>query len=187
MSVSSKPPPAACATSADIPNRRRLWWQFVWGMVWIAIWAGLVSLATQTSFAIVMPSMLALALGGGAIAVFWLARWAECAAPGGQFGIASLFLLMVYIAAFLASVRWCLIATHQGRQQRFPKAELTSELEPTLLEFAMTSLFGLVILYISLPILLGLLDSVMWSAVWLLKRPWFKVLALRVLHRPTGD
>jgi hypothetical protein len=156
-------------------------------MLWITIWAGLVSLATQTSFAIVMPAMLALALGGGAIAVFWVARWAERDVPGGQFGIASLFLLMVYIAAFLASVRWCLIATHQGRQQRFPKAELTDELEPTLLEFAMTSLFGLVILYISLPILLGLLDSVMWSVVWLLKRPWFKALALRVLHRPTGD
>jgi hypothetical protein len=156
-------------------------------MVWIAIWAGLVSLATQTSFAIVMPSMLALALGGGAIAVFWLARWAERAGRGGQFGIASLFLLMVYVAAFLGSVRWCLVATHQARQPRFPKAELTPELEPTLLEFAMTSLFGLVILYISLPILLGLLDSVMWSAVWLLKRPWFKAIAVRVLHRQTGD
>jgi hypothetical protein len=131
--------------------------------------------------------MLALALGGGAIAVLWLARWAERAAPGGRFGIASLLLLMVYIAAFLASVRWCLIATQQARQQGFPKAESTVELEPTLLEFAMTSLFGLVILYISLPILLGLLDSVMWSAVWLLKRPWFKALALRVFHRPIGD
>jgi hypothetical protein len=156
-------------------------------MLWVAIWAGLVSLATQTSFAIVMPSMLALALGGGAIAVFWLARWAERAAPGGQFGIASLLVLMVYIATFLAAVRWCLIATHQARQQRFPKAELTAESEPTLLEFAMTSLFGLVILYIFLPILLGLLDSVMWSVVWLLKRPWFKALALRILHRTTGD
>lgn len=156
-------------------------------MVWIAIWAGLVSLATQKSFAIVMPSMLVLALGGGAIAVFWLARWAERAAPGGQFGIASLFLLMVYIAAFLASVRWCLSATHQARQQRFPNAELSAELEPNLLEFAMTSLFGLVILYISLPILLGLLDSVMWSAVWLLKRPRFKALLRRILLRQTGD
>src|SRR5688572_17417944 len=114
MSVSSKPPPAA---SADIPNRRRLWWQFVWGMLWITIWAGLVSLATQTSLAIVMPSMLALALGGGAIAVFWVARWAERDVPGGQFGIASLLVLMVYIAAFLAAVRWCLTATHQTRQQ----------------------------------------------------------------------
>jgi hypothetical protein len=156
-------------------------------MLWIAIWAGLVSLATQTSFAIIMPSMLALALGGGATAVFWLARWVERDAPGGQFGIASLLLLMVYIASFLASVRWCLIVTHQARQPRFPKTELTAELEPTLLEFAMTSLFGLVILYVSLPILLGLLDSVMWSTVWLLKRPWFKALTLRILHRPTRD
>lgn len=187
MSGSSKPPDAVRATSADIPDRGRLWWQFVWGMLWIAIWAGLVSLATQTSLAIVMPAMLALALGGGAIAVFWLARWAQRDAPGGQFGIASLFLLMVYIAAYLASVRWCLVATHQARQLRLPKAELTAELEPSLLEFAMTSLFGLVVLYIFLPILLGLLDSVMWSAVWLLKRPWVKALALRVLHRPTGD
>jgi hypothetical protein len=156
-------------------------------MLWIAIWAGLVSLATQTSFAIVMPCMVALALSGGAIAVFWLARWAERDAPGGQFGIASLLLLVVYIASFLAAVRWCLIVTHQARQQRFSKAELTADLEPSLLEFAMTSLFGLVTLYISLPILLGLLDSVMWSAVWLLKRPWFKALVLRVFHRPTGD
>jgi hypothetical protein len=180
MSAPSKPHPAACATSADIPDRRRLWWQFVWGMLWIAIWAGLVSLATQTSFAIVMPSMVALALCGGAIAVFWLARWAERDARGGQFGIASLLLLVVYIACFLAAVRWCLIVTHQARQ-------LTADLEPTLLEFAMTSLFGLVILYISLPILLVLLDSVMWSAVWLLKRPWFKALAVRIFHRPTRD
>ena len=164
-------------------SRRRLCWQFIWGMLWIAAWAGLVSLATMTPFWIIMPAMLALALGGGAIALFWLARWAERDAPSGQFGIASLFLLMVYIAAFLSSLRWCLIASHQARQRRFPTAELSTDLEPTLLEFAMTSLFGLVMLYISLPILLGLLDSVMWSAVWLLKRPWFKAIALRVLRQ----
>ena len=183
MPTPSKPPPAARTKIAVDPNRRRLSWQFIWGMLWIAAWASLVSLATQTPFWIIMPAMLALALGGGAIALFWFARWAERDAPSGQFGIASLFLLMVYIAAFLASVRWCLVATHQARLQRFPTAELPSELEPTLFEFAMTAMFGSVMLYISLPILLGLLDSVMWSAVWLLKRPWFKAIALRVFHR----
>jgi hypothetical protein len=177
----------ARTTIADIATRRRLCWQFIWGMLWIAAWAVLVSLATQTPFWIIIPAMLALSLGGGALAVFWLARWAERDAPSGQFGIASLFLLMVYIAAFLSSVRWCLVAAHQARLQRFPTAELPTDLEPTLLEFAMTSLFGLVMLYISLPILLGLLDSVMWSAVWLLKQPWFKAIAGRVLPRSTRD
>jgi hypothetical protein len=173
--------------SGNDPARRRLWWQFVFGMLWIAVWAGLVSLATQTPFWIVMPALLGLALVGGAIALFWMARWAERDAPGGQFGIASLFLLIVYIATFLSCVRWSLVATRQARLQRFPTAELTADLEPTLFEFSMASLFGLGMLYISLPLLLGLLDSVMWSAVWLLKRPWFKAVALRVLRRPTRD
>jgi hypothetical protein len=171
----------------DRYTSRRLWWQFFWRMLWVAVWAGLVALATHTSFWIIMPAMLGLALGGGAIAVFWMARWAERDAPGGQFGIASLFLLMVYVAAFLSCVRWSLVATQRASLQRYHNAELAVDLEPNLFEFAMASLFGLVMLYISLPILLGLLDSVMWFAVWLIKRPWFKAFAMRVLHRATRD
>jgi hypothetical protein len=171
----------------DVPDRRRLWRQFVIGVFWIAAWAGLIAFVTQTSFWIVMPGMVGIALGGGAIGLFWMARWAERDNPSGQFGIASLFLLIVYIAAFLSCVRWSLSATHEVRLQRFPTAELSTGLEPTLLEFAMTSLVGLALLWASLPILLGLLDSAMWSVVWFLKRPWVKAFAVKMLHNSRRD
>jgi hypothetical protein len=148
-------------------------------MLWLSIWAGLVSFSTDTPFWLVLLAVFFLAVGGGAVAVFWMARWAERNEPGGQFSIASLFLAMVYAAVFLSCIRWTLVASQQARLNRFPTTRLGEGLEPTLFEFAMTSLFALAMLYVSLPIVLGLLDSVMWFVVWLIKRPGFRAFAAR--------
>jgi hypothetical protein len=151
-------------------DTRRLIRQFVFGILWMSVWAALVAAATDTPIWIVMPAMLALVVGGGTVAVFWLARWAERDSRGGQFGIATLLLGTVYVAAFLACVRWTLVATRQALVIRHPNAELPANFEPTLTEFASAALASLLVLYISLPIFMGLLDSSMWLAVWLIKR-----------------
>ncbi len=183
MSDKSKSCPSVDPQSIDeMSHRRRLRRQFIIGMLWLSIWAGLVSFGTETSFWLVLLVVFLLAIGGGAIALFWLARWAERNAPGGQFSIASLFLAMIFVAAFLSCIRWTLVASASARLNRFPATQLGENLEPTLFEFAMTSLFALAMLCASLPIVLGLLDSVMWSAVWLIKRPGFRAFAVRFLR-----
>jgi hypothetical protein len=163
--------PAQRSARNGAPNRRRLISQFAIGIVWLSIWAVLVSVATQTPFWIVLPAMLALALAGGAITLFWMARWAERDAPGGQFGIASLFLIMAYAAVILACVRWVLVATRQVVRAELYKLDGSINAEPTLVEFGMASVVTVALLVISLPCLMGLLDSVMWCVVWLVRRP----------------
>ena len=74
---------------------------------------------------------------------------------------------MMYVAIFLGAVRWLVtaIALHQGHSGGVPVDV-----------YVMAALTCLAILCLSLPLWLGLVDSAMWCAVWLIKRRWMQAI-----------
>src|SRR4029079_15805670 len=96
------------------PKTRHRFKHSVGGILWIAACATMVSLVTGRPFVLVFFGMLALALAGGMIAIFWIAGWAaRDDGRAGRFGIATLFLVTAYVAVFLAAVRWLLVAASE--------------------------------------------------------------------------
>jgi hypothetical protein len=113
----------------------------------------------------IYAGLTTIALGSGGLAAFWMVAWASRSdARINRFSIASLFLLTLITSVFLGSVRWLVIATGQSEPIEAPV-------------FLAACASSLIVCLLSIPIVLGMLDSLAWMSVWLLRRPWVRRVA----------
>lgn len=149
-------------------TRTQLWSRFVVGMAWLAIMAVGVSLMTGQSFFGAYLAVLCSALFASAVALAWLIRWASKEENRErQFGLGSLFFFVTLLAICFAGMSAILrgMAVHEtaglpaGTRQ--PPAWLIVPL----------GIYCLVLILISVPFVMGIVEALMWFAVWLVRRP----------------
>jgi hypothetical protein len=142
---------------------------FLAGTMYLAMCAGAVSGVAKCSFLAVFPVTFCVFCFSGSLALFWLTLGAKQRnARPGQFGIGSLLLLMVFVAIFFGAVSWL-------TAQALPEYRIAA--------FCFTSVILLVAIGLFIPIGLGMLESLLWGAVWLVKRPVVRRM-LRGVKRP---
>jgi len=132
------------------------------GLVYLGLVAWVLSLVTSCPFVLVFLGLLAGVLFLSGVGLAWLTLWAECKDSRlGQFGIASLFFLAVFVAAFFGTVRW--IVTRIPASMGAPP--------DTAGVFITVTVICLVTAASLVPVVLGMTEALLWSAVWLLKQP----------------
>ena len=128
--------------------------RFLGGVLYLAAIAAMFSAATGSGF---VPMFLAVACGAlfvCGLALVWAfgAPFREDIRPR-QFGISSLLFLTVYVSLYFGVVRW--LATHS------PDAE---DALPVIAGFC------LALAVISVPVLIFWMESLVWLAVWVVRR-----------------
>lgn len=144
------------------PSRRLLAARLVGAVAWLAFIALLAAAGTHTAFAPVFAVVLAGALACGVLALAWLTLWAQRqnSLPG-QFTIASLLFATCFAAIFFAAVRWL------GSNLAF----IPPRSSPSGSVYLGVAFSSLLIVAISIPIVLGMLDALLRMAIWFMRRP----------------
>lgn len=155
------------------PSRGLIAGRLIGGFAWLALLAWLASMATETDFLPVLAITCGGALASGAIALAWLTLWAQREnSLAGQFTIGSLLFATCLAAIFFAAVRWL------GSNLAF----LPERASPSGSTYFGVAVAGLLALAISIPIVFGMLDSLLRIAIWLLRRPAMRT-AVRAMLR----
>jgi len=133
------------------------------GLFYLTLVALFFCSMTETAF---LPVFVAVACGAcfsTALGVWWLTRWAlrDDSRPG-QFGLASLLLLLTVAAVYFALVRMVVIRFVSLGSSRPDEASWA---------FLMVAVFCLFFALLGVPFLLAMADSLVWFAVWLVRRP----------------
>lgn len=148
--------------SASAKQRLRLLWQFVQGVLYLAFASALITTFIDGSFLLVFAAVITGAVFTGAMTVAWAGSWAtRSELRTKQFTIRTLLFLTLIAAAYLGAVRW--IAELAG-------GRVGNESQT----FLASGVMCLVLTGISLPFLLIFMDSLVWFAVWLVRRPWVR-------------
>ncbi len=153
------------------PSLKLTWFRFCGGVAWAALISAMVSAATRTSFwpvfLVALPGMLATA----ALGLAWLTLWAQRrnSLPG-QFTIGSMLFATCFVAIFFAAVRW--IGAHVSHFHGMHPAEGQVYLPVTIMVALAAA--------ISIPIALGMLDSMLRAAIWSLRKPSARVWLKRI-------
>ena len=143
----------------DPHPRWRRFRQAISGLVWFATLSLIISLLTKTAFLVVFPLLLGVALACGVLGMIWMAH-SRLDAPH-RFSIATLLFATFYIAVYLGSVRWLVVASMAA--MGVP--------DVIALDFLIPGIIWLLICLGSVRTVFGLLDSLVWLAVWLVRRP----------------
>jgi hypothetical protein len=145
MNTKPEPPPT---------SRFTLLLRFLGGLAYMAILSAVFSEVAETEFLLVFLAVVCGALFSCGLALFW-AVGAVLSGTGrpGQFGIRSLLFLTVYVAIYASLVRW--LAIH------------SSNAEDAL---PIIAFFCLVLMMVSVPVLIFWTESLVWTAVWIVRR-----------------
>jgi hypothetical protein len=136
--------------------------QFGIGLTWFALLAFIVAGLTGTRYLIVLPAMLTISLVLGGLTSWWLVeRVARADFQPGRFSLASLMLLMVLVGGYLALVRWLVLATAAQIRYVDPVSAFV---------FLVGGVGTLLLCLISATLVAGMLDSLVWWAIWWLRR-----------------
>ncbi len=141
-------------------ERARLVRQFVGGILSLAFISLFLAGLIQCNFFLVLGAVTTGVIFTGTIVLVWAASCASRTnAHRSQFSILTLLVLTLLAAIYLGTVRLFadLFGASMGASQ------------PDFLIAAMICLF---MTGFSLPILLLFMDSLVWLAVWLVRRPW---------------
>ncbi|HEV7225285.1 MAG TPA: hypothetical protein VGN42_21445 [Pirellulales bacterium] len=144
------------------PSRTTLWLRFFGGIAWFGFLAWLVSISTRTPF----RAAFVVVSGGGiltaCLALAWLTLWAQRRnSVAGQFTIGSVLFATCFAAIFCAAVRW--IGVQLDRGPRLPSGGGWLFLP---VAFAVS-----IAAVISIPIVFGMLNSMLRFGIWSLRRP----------------
>ena len=145
--------------------------RFPVGFAYLALVAWILSSITDVGF---LPMFVAVVIAAAfctTLAIVWLTCWAlrEDARPG-QFGLASLFFLTTLAAIYFGVIRWLMV-----HYKPFPAYRSNDHLE-TYMALAVVCLF---LALVAVPFLLVTAETVVWAAVWIVRRP----IVRRWLHR----
>ena len=140
----------------------RLVVRFLGGLCYLALVAVLLSGVTTVAF---WPMFLAVLAGAAfctGLALFWLTRWAvrEDGRPR-QFSLGSLFFLTTFVAIYCAVVRWLVVNSWPRLSSPPPAGE----------QFLWVGIGCLFLAAISIPIVFGMAESLVWFGVWLVRHP----------------
>ncbi|MGD9720469.1 MAG: hypothetical protein AB7O59_24835 [Pirellulales bacterium] len=161
------PSPESLGPASAAHDFSRRAWQFVIGLAWSLAVSALVANATGYAWPIVFVVILIASLGCSLLLAAWSAGWYAREMPHrGRYNIAFLLILTFVLGVGCALVRWVVLAP---RWQRARGAEL-----PGFDAYVGAAVACLLLAGTSLPLVLGLLDSLVWMLVWLLRRPWLK-------------
>ena len=148
---------------APIPptSRARLWLQFFLGLLYLGVVAGLLSIATWHPFVVVLVAVIGGALSCSILALTWLTLWAvRRDSRIGQYGIGSLLFLTVFVALYFGLVRWTADAIGQNPHVQVSREEVLTSV----------ALMCLCASILAVPFVLGMTESLLWFAVWVLRR-----------------
>ncbi len=145
----------------SIARAARLVRQTFLGLAWFLLLAYVIAALTDSSILLVLSVLLVGALACGVLALYWLVRPGRDGAAR-RFTIATLLVATFYAAVFLAGVRWFVAAS--VRVRLIPGSDSAGL-------FLTACFVFFVLLVISIPFVLGLLDSLAWLAAWLVRRP----------------
>ena len=144
------------------PSREqaRLARQFVGGLLYLAFISLFLAAATETNFFLVFGAVTAGVVFTAAIILVWAASRASRAdGRPRQFSILTLLFLTRLAAIYLGTIRW--FADLAG--ERLGAGEQT---------FLAAAVICLILTGFSLPFLLFFMESLVWLAAWLVRRPW---------------
>lgn len=162
------------------PSRGLIAGRLIGGFGWLALLAFVSSALTKTNFVPVFAIVCAGALASGALALAWLTLWAQREnSLARQFTIGSLLFATCFAAIFFAAVRWL------GSNLAF----LPQRTSPAGSTYFGVAIGCLLVFAISIPIVFGMLDSLLRLAIWLLRQPAVRSavrLALRGMRRIAG-
>jgi hypothetical protein len=158
------PSPAPREQRPGATTRKGQFVSLLLGAIWFALLAAIISAVTGTRFMAAFASLLALGLGCGAVSLAWMVRWAaHTETRFDRFSLGSLFFLTFYLATFSAAVRWLVITGADHLRAADP---------PGIRAFASVGAGLLVVVAVSVPIVWGMLDGLIWFAVDVLR--WVK-------------
>jgi cation transport ATPase len=141
-------------------SRSRLAWQFVGAMLYIAVVSLLFAEFTDRAFWIVFAAVVSGAIFTGTVILTWATLWAlRKDTRKNQFSIQTLLFLMTISAVCLGVAR--LLADLVGDRLGTGGASLLS-----------VTIFCLVLTVLSLPLLALTMESLVWFAAWLVRKPW---------------
>jgi hypothetical protein len=149
---------------------RRLFNQFALGSLWLAFLSFATANLTGTSFLVVLAVLSAGGLGAVLLAAVWMVTRAQKEVRGGTYGIATLLLVTLYAAMYLAAVRFVALAVTE---------HFGGPMIGTFVGAAISCLFAVLI---SLRFVIGLADTLIWIAVWAVKQPAIRRMLAR--HSP---
>lgn len=162
----------AGALDQTTKSRSRLACQFAGGMLYVAMVSTLLAEFTDGSFWIVFAAVVSGAVFTGTVILTWATLWAlRQDTRKNQFSIQTLLFLMTVSAVFLGVVR--LLADLSADRLGTGNASLLA-----------VAVSCLILTVLSLPFLALIMESLVWFAAWLVRRPWVQ----RWLRspRPTG-
>ena len=148
-----------------------MWWQFLVGMLYLAVVAAFLSGATGYHFLLMLPAVVGGTVFCSSLALLWLTLWAlRKDSRLGQFGLGSLLFLTLFVALYAGLVRWLVVAIGRARAQTGGDGDL----------FVQIAVVCLLPLLIAIPFVLRMTESLLWLAVWILRRrPIRKLLGRR--------
>ena len=141
------------------PSQRRLWDQFLAGMVYWSVTAAMVSEATGQHFGIVLPAVLCGGFFCCGLGLVWITLWAQRKHSRlGQFTVGSLFFLTLFASLFLSFVQWFVAKSNLRHGPNAPG-------------FITTAIICAFWLLIAFPLHLHMAHGVVLFGVWIVKRP----------------
>jgi hypothetical protein len=151
---------------ASHPSTFRLWLQFIAGMLYLAMISLVLSVVLRYTFLSTYASVLGVTLLSSILALVWITRWAERRdSKLGQFGIGSLLFLMLFAAIFCSILR--VIIARMDEIERIDESH-------RLAVIAALGAFIAVVILLSFPLVLHMVESLLKAAVWLIHRPWLR-------------
>lgn len=144
--------------------------KFFKGLFWLFVSAVPLSMLTGHSIPVMLAMLFVGSLFCAGLVLWWMTLWASRRESRlGQFGIGSLLFVTLFVAMFLGFVRWLV---SEG------KAYGTVAAGEEDMAFLIIAPAFLIWSGVSLGILPGMVEAVLWGAVWFLKRPvvrrWFR-------------
>ncbi len=147
--------------SEPSPHYARFSYQFVLGMGYLSIVCAGISEVTKTSFVLTLTVVLIGVVFTATAFLVWLGvRVVRKQDRRGQFSIATMLFLTFLAAAYLSVIR-----VLAGQMRVIPGDT------PPFVQAAILCVF---LTGMSAPFLLILMDSFVWLAAWIVRRPWIQ-------------
>jgi len=138
-------------------------WRLLFAVGYLAGIAWAFGAGARVSFVSTLLALLAGTVFTTTLALVWLTRSALRAdGRQGQFGLGSLLFLTTFAAIYFGTVRW--VVVHAARSPAVRPGE-------ELGVFAIVGALCLVAAVVAVPIVFAAADSLVWFAVWLVRRP----------------
>ncbi len=155
-------------------SRSRLWCRFFAGLSYLALISWVLCAVTERHFLTVFAAVVFGSLFCSGLALAWMTLWAvRKDSRLGQFGLGSLFFLTAFVALYCAAVRWVVIEIESNSTLPVRRDEL----------FLPVAIGGLLASIVAVPLVAGMTESLLWFAVWTVRRPLIRRLLIKRRRR----